>query len=151
MRWDLPSEFHVGELDTLAQLVKATLLTSEESARRDASTRWPALLLENRVEGISVNTQTERRVDSVLASLIAALVAYGGHSTRETGDKPIQSPEIDDLVAALSLLARLTPPLGIGTRDFAGGSGPSDPRGYGRSEPRHGAAAAELRFAVRAA
>ncbi len=105
------SEFHVGELDTLAQLVKASLLTSEENANRDASTRWPALLLENRVEGISVNTQTERRVDSVLASLIAALVAYGGHSTRETGDKPIQSPEIDDLVAALSLLARLTPPL----------------------------------------
>jgi PilZ domain len=105
------SEFHVGELDTLAQLVKATLLTSEENAQRDASTRWPALLVENRVEGISVNTQTERRVDSVLASLIAALVAYGGHSTKETGDKPIQSPETDDLVAALSLLARLTPPL----------------------------------------
>jgi PilZ domain len=93
-------EFHVGELDTLAQLVKATLLTSEDSVKREAATKWPALLAENRVEGISVNTQSERRVDSVLASLIAALVAYGGHS-----------PEIDDLVAALSLLARLTPPL----------------------------------------
>ncbi len=104
-------EFHVGELDTLAQLVKATLLTSEDSVKRGAATRWPALLAENRVEGISINTQTERRVDSVLASLIAALVAYGGHSARETSDKPIQSPEIDDLVAALSLLARLTPPL----------------------------------------
>jgi hypothetical protein len=104
-------EFHVGELDTLAQLVKATLLTSEESVKRGAATRWPTLLAENRVEGISVNTQTERRVDSVLASLIAALVAYGGHSARENSDKPIQSPEIDDLVAALSLLARLTPPL----------------------------------------
>ena len=63
-----------GELDTLAQLVKATLLTSEESVKRGAATRWPALLAENRVEGISVNTHTERRVDSVLASLIAALV-----------------------------------------------------------------------------
>jgi PilZ domain len=104
-------EFHVGELDTLAQLVKATLLTSEPSLKRGAATRWPTLLAENRVEGISVNTHTERRVDSVLASLIAALVAYSGHSTRETSDKPIQSPEIDDLVAALSLLARLTPPL----------------------------------------
>ena len=104
-------EFHVGELDTLAQLVKATLLTSEDSVKRAAATRWPALLAENRVEGISVNTQTERRVDSVLASLIAALVAYGGHSARESSDEPIQSPEIDDLVAALSLLSRLTPPL----------------------------------------
>ena len=104
-------EFHVGELDTLAQLVKATLLTSEGSVKRAAATRWPALLAENRVEGISVNTQTERRVDSVLASLIAALVAYGGHSAREASDQPIQSPQIDDLVAALSLLSRLTPPL----------------------------------------
>jgi PilZ domain len=104
-------EFHVGELDTLAQLVKQTLLTSEESANREAAQRWPALLAENRVEGISVNTQTERKVDSVLASLIAALVAYGGSSPRETGDTAIQPPEIDDLVAALSLLARLTPPL----------------------------------------
>ena len=104
-------EFHVGELDTLAQLVKATLLTSEESVKRAAATRWPALLAENRVEGISVNTQTERRVDSVLASLIAALVAYGGHSAREASDQPIQPPQIDDLIAALSLLSRLTPPL----------------------------------------
>jgi hypothetical protein len=104
-------EFHVGELDTLAQLVKATLLRSEESVKRAAATRWPALLAENRVEGISVNTQTERRVDSVLASLIAALVAYGGHSAREASDQAIQSPQIDDLVAALSLLSRLTPPL----------------------------------------
>jgi PilZ domain len=104
-------EFHVGELDTLAQLVKASLLTSEESVKREAATRWPTLLAESRVEGISVNTQSERRVDSVLASLIAALVAYGGHSPRENNDRPIQPPEIDDLVAALSLLSRLTPPL----------------------------------------
>ena len=56
------------------------------------------------MEGISINTQTERRVDSVLASLIAALVAYGGNSPRKTSDTPIQPPEIDDLVAALQLV-----------------------------------------------
>ncbi len=103
-------EFHVGELDTLGQLVKATLLRSEESAKQ-GSAGWTALLAENRVEGITVNTQTERKVDSVLASLIAALVAYGGHSPREASDAPIQAPQIDDLVATLQLLARLTPPL----------------------------------------
>ena len=105
------SEFHVGELDTLAQLVKATLLTSEENAKRGCV---------NAVAGAAVGESSGRhfgqhtdgtKVDSVLASLIAALVAYGGHSTKETSDKPIQSPQIDDLVAALSLLARLTPPL----------------------------------------
>jgi hypothetical protein len=104
-------EFHVGELDTLGQLVKATLLRSEESAKQRGATGWPALLAENRVQGITVNTQTERKVDSVLASLIAALVAYGGHSPREPSDDPIQAPQIDDLVATLRLLARLTPPL----------------------------------------
>jgi len=104
-------KFHVGELDTLTRLLKASLLRSEEPAEDASSAWWPARLLENRVEGISVNTQTERRVDTVLASLIAALVAYGGHSPRETADAPIQAPNFDDLVASLRLLARLTPPL----------------------------------------
>ena len=104
-------KFHVGELDTLARLVKASLLRSEEPAKDVGSAWWPARLLEHRVEGISVNTQTERRVDTVLASLIAALVAYGGHSPREKADTPIHVPDFDDLVASLRLLARLTPPL----------------------------------------
>jgi len=105
------NKFHVGELDTLARLVKASLLRSEEPANGEDNAWWPARLLENRVEGISINTRTERRVDTVLASLIAALVAYGGHSPRETADAPIQAPDFDDLVASLRLLARLTPPL----------------------------------------
>jgi PilZ domain-containing protein len=104
-------KFHVGELDTLARLVKASLLRSEEPANGGGNAWWPARLLENRVEGISINTQTERRVDTVLASLIAALVAYGGHSPRGTAEEPIQAPDFDDLVASLRLLARLTPPL----------------------------------------
>jgi hypothetical protein len=104
-------KFHVGELDTLARLVKASLLRSEDPANGAGNAWWPARLLENRVEGISINTQSERRVDTVLASLIAALVAYGGHSPREKADAPIQAPDFDDLVASLRLLARLTPPL----------------------------------------
>jgi hypothetical protein len=104
-------KFHVGELDTLARLVKASLLRSEVPESGGDNAWWPARLLENRVEGISINTQTERRVDTVLASLIAALVAYGGHSPRESTDAPIQAPDFDDLVASLRLLAQLTPPL----------------------------------------
>jgi hypothetical protein len=104
-------KFHVGELDTLARLVKTSLLKSEDPANSAGNAWWPARLLENRVEGISINTQTERRVDTILASLIAALVAYGGHSPREAADAPIQAPNFDDLVACLRLLARLTPPL----------------------------------------
>jgi len=103
-------KFHVGELDTFVGLLKASLVRSEELANGTGNGWWPARLLENRVEGISINTQTERRVDTVLASLIAALVAYGGHSPRET-DAPIKPPDFDDLVACLRLLGRLTPPL----------------------------------------
>ncbi|MGH9676950.1 MAG: hypothetical protein ACRD36_07595, partial [Candidatus Acidiferrum sp.] len=87
------------------------MLRSEEPAKHGGSTWWQVRLLENRVEGITVNTQTERKVDTVLASLIAALVAYGGNSPRETSETPIQAPGMDDLVASLRLLARLTPPL----------------------------------------
>jgi PilZ domain len=104
-------KFHVGALDTLARLMKESLLRSEEPAGDAAGARWPARLLENRVEGILVNTQIERKVDTVLASLIGALVAYGGHSPRETSDSPITAPDFDDLTATLRLLARLTPPL----------------------------------------
>jgi hypothetical protein len=104
-------KFHVGELDTLVQLLKASLLRSEDQFTDGGNGWWPARLLENRVEGISVNAQAERRVDTVLASLIAALVAYGGHSIRETAEEPIRAPDLDALMACLRLLARLTPPL----------------------------------------
>lgn len=104
-------KFHVGELDTLAHLTKASLLKSTVPARGGKNSWWPAKLLENHVEGISVNSRTDRRVDTVLASLIAALVAYGGNSPRESSEAPITAPDFDDLVAALQLLSRLTPPL----------------------------------------
>ena len=104
-------KFHVGELDTLAQLANASLLESGQPTKQQALAWWPAKLREYRVEGITINAETERKVDTVLASLIAALVAYGGHSPREAVDAPIEIPEIDDLEATLRLLARLTPPL----------------------------------------
>lgn len=103
--------FHVGELDTLARLMKTSLLRSEDASRKNANSWWTAKLLENGVEGIQVNTQTDRRVDTVLASLIAALVAYGGNSPREDAEAPIVQPTVDDLSSALRLLSRLTPPL----------------------------------------
>ncbi|HKW65002.1 MAG TPA: PilZ domain-containing protein [Candidatus Acidoferrum sp.] len=111
--WSLvfSKKFHVGELDTLARLMKQSLLELDEPAGDAGSAWWPARLLENRVEGISVNTQTDRKVDTVLASLIGALVAYGGNAPREAGDSPIKAPDLDDLMATLRLLARLTPPL----------------------------------------
>jgi PilZ domain len=104
-------QFHVGELDTLAQLFKASLLRSEDSIKRGGGLWWAERFAEKRVEGISINTQTERKVDTVLASLMGALVAYGGNSPRELTEAPILAPELDDLMSALRLIGRLTPPL----------------------------------------
>ena len=108
--WFAP-KFHVGELDTLTQLLKTTLLRSEESSRRNPITAWADILRENRVEGIQINTLTERKVDTVLASLIAALVAYGGNAPVENGDTPIHSPQIEEFNDALRLIGHLTPPM----------------------------------------
>jgi hypothetical protein len=108
--WFAP-KFHVGELDTLTQLLKTTLLRSEESSRRNPITSWADILRENRVEGIQINTLTERKVDTVLASLIAALVAYGGNAPVDNGDAPIQSPQIEEFNDALRLIGHLTPPM----------------------------------------
>jgi len=108
--WFAP-KFHVGELDTLAQLLKATLLRSEEPSRRNRNGDWPAILREHRVEGIQINTLTERKVDTVLASLIAALVAYGGTAEPENADTPIHAPQLEEFNDTLRLIGHLTPPM----------------------------------------
>jgi hypothetical protein len=105
------TKFHVGELDTLTQLIHATLLHSEESAKRLQLGGWSGRLRERRVEGIQINTLTERKVDSVLASLIAALVAYGGNAPQDAIDAPIRAPQIGEVSEALRLIGRLTPPM----------------------------------------
>jgi PilZ domain len=104
-------QFHIGELDTLAQLLRASLLKSDESSKKNPSAWWTAKLLEFGVEGIQVNAQTDRKVDTVLASLIAALVAFGGNTPGENADAPILAPTADSLSDVLRLIARLTPPL----------------------------------------
>lgn len=106
-------KFHVGELDTLALLIVSALLKSEEAAKRLEMGGWPAQLREHRVEGIQINTLTERRVDTVLASLIAALVAYGGNAPQESGDAPIRPPQISEVAETLRLIGRLTPPMEV--------------------------------------
>jgi hypothetical protein len=107
------AKFHVGELDTLAQLIKSALLRSEDTAKHKSMDGWPSELRGQRVEGIQINTLTERKVDSVLASLIAALVAYGGNAPQESGDVPIRPPQIEEIVEALRLIGRLTPPMEV--------------------------------------
>ena len=107
------TKFHVGELDTLTHLITDTLLRSEEAAKRLGVGGWPARLREHRVTGIQINTLTERKIDSVLASLIAALVAYGGNAPQESGDTPIRAPQVGEITETLRLIGRLTPPMEV--------------------------------------
>ena len=104
-------QFHVGELDTLTQLIRAALLKSKDPLPNKRNSWWNAKLLEYGVEGILVNAQTDRKVNSVLTSLIAALVAFGGNSASEDADAPITAPTAENLSDVLRLIARLTPPL----------------------------------------
>jgi len=107
------TKFHVGELDTLSHLIADTLLRSEEASKRFGVGGWPARLGEHRVTGIQINTLSERKVDSVLASLIAALVAYGGNAPEESGDAPIRGPQVAEITECLRLIGRLTPPMEV--------------------------------------
>jgi len=112
------------ELDILAELIKVSLMTmgqvtigqisaktsdSEANATRDVW--WMSNFAERDVERILVNTQVDRKVDTLLTSLIATLVAYGGHSPRVDSESVARLPGFDDLMATLKLLARITLPL----------------------------------------
>ena len=62
------------------------------------------------MEGILVNTQVDRKVDTLLTSLIATLVAHGGHSPRVDSENLVRLPGFDDLIATLKLVAHITVP-----------------------------------------
>jgi hypothetical protein len=109
----------IEELDILAELIKVSLMIPEPgpakipggAARAWRDEWWTAHLTQHRVEGILINNQVDRKVDTLLTSLIAALVAYGGNSPRGNPEERVHLPALDDLNATLTLLARITLPL----------------------------------------
>ena len=118
------------EVDILAELIKVSLMTmgqasaaptaaqpsgqaGPKTADKEVGARdvwWIKSFAERDVEGILVNAQVDRKVDTLLTSLIATLVAYGGHSPRIDSEN-VRLPGFDDLIATLKLLARITLPL----------------------------------------
>jgi hypothetical protein len=118
-RLSFTKKLRIAELDTLAQLIKVSL-TSPRPAHTAPGDRqaalfrdkwWTARFVEHDVENILINAQVDRKVDTLLTSLIAALVAYGGNSARSNPEELIHLPDFEDLVATLTLLARITVPL----------------------------------------
>src|SRR3984893_5391964 len=111
------------EVDILAELIKVSLMTMGQTSAAQTSAKtsdndakgardvwWIKSFAERDVEGILVNTQVDRKVDTLLTSLIATLVAYGGHSPRIDSEN-VRVPGFDDLIATLKLLAHVTLPL----------------------------------------
>ncbi len=122
-------ETNLGELDALARLLNATPLKASAPARSEAGTKhataretsheaqsrdWRARLDERRISSIHVNRAVHRKVDPALASLMAALLAYGGasHSTGEESaatDYAHTEANFEELTSALRLLQRMIP------------------------------------------
>lgn len=106
-------ETNLGELDVLARLLRPL-----KAPRQD----WPARLAEHHVFGIRVNTPIQRKVDTTLASLMAAILACGG-TQQDAADEPpaaaadsqrtrrTDAANLEELVRAMRLLAKLTPSL----------------------------------------
>ena len=109
----------LAELNIFVELIKVSLVTPAQTRAGlwDGETRasreewWTRQLAEHAVKGILVNSQVDRKVDTLLTSLIAALVAYGGNSARPNAEERIGLPDFDDLAATLTLLARISLPL----------------------------------------
>jgi PilZ domain len=112
------------EVDILAELIKVSWMTMGQITAPQTSAKtsdngvkdardvwWIKSFAERDVEGILVNAQVDRKVDTLLTSLIATLVAYGGHSPRVGSEDAVRLPGFDDLIATLKLLARITLPL----------------------------------------
>ncbi|MDQ1405288.1 MAG: hypothetical protein QOG55_917, partial [Acidobacteriaceae bacterium] len=104
------------EVDILAELVKVSLMTTQHAGAAQTSTKtadnedvgtrdgwWIKSFAERDVEGILVNAQVDRKVDTLLTSLIATLVAHGGHSPRVASENTVRLPGFDDLIATLKL------------------------------------------------
>jgi PilZ domain len=120
-------ETNLGELDALARLLNATSLKASPPARSDARNKhataretpheaqsrdWRAQLDERHISSIHVNRAVHRKVDPTLASLMAALLAYGGasHSTGEEStatDYAHTEANFEELTSALRLLRRM--------------------------------------------
>jgi len=101
---------HLGELDTLAHLINDVL--ARGGARPTQSQNWPARLASHRISGIRVNAPLERKVDTVLTSLMAALLAYGGTPEAAGGGSAApQAVTQAEFIPALRLLARITAPV----------------------------------------
>lgn len=93
---------NIGELDTFARLLNESRLHNADD--------WPARLAAQRVAGIRANVPLRQRPGTVLAAMVSVLMSHSGGPMDTPRAVSTAAPAtLDDLGAALRLLARLAP------------------------------------------
>ena len=101
---------HLGELDLLSQQVVWVTRQRPVSAERGV-TMWQQWLRDAHVSGIRINVPAGRRDETVLATLVAALLGYGDAAADAAGatsdDRATTAASREQTIAALGLVERL--------------------------------------------
>ena len=108
---------NLGELALFATAVEATsrLASQSRSGRGDAGRDWSAWLSQHRITGIRINIRVERSDETVLATLLSALVALDPAAVAEPHAAAQSSS--DQVRAALHFLAETAPRLDDALQD----------------------------------
>jgi PilZ domain-containing protein len=98
---------HLGELDLLSQQI--VWVTRQRPISADLSAAmWTQWLRDAHVSGIRINVPAGRRDETVLATLVAVLLGYGGATDiAGTEDRASSPASREQTIAALGLVERL--------------------------------------------
>ncbi len=100
---------HLGELGTFVQALAASPMQAGDP---EEPLDWAALLEEKRINGIRVNQPlAPKKADTVLTTLVAAVLAPEGDAAASPGADPQAFPTVEEWAGLLRLLARIAAPL----------------------------------------
>ena len=97
---------HLGELDLLSQQIVWVTRKRQVSAA-DGDAIWQQWIRDAHVTGIRINIPTGRRDETVLATLVAALMSYGDADPDTISANSRSTASHEQTVAALGLVERL--------------------------------------------
>ena len=101
-------EAHIGELDTLARLLSDSAVRTRTKHRRESD--WAELFREHSISGIRINQPLDRiprKDETILASLIAVVLAYGSDPVAAGDSAPCVIESREQLAEMLRLLEKM--------------------------------------------
>jgi len=102
------SETHIGELDTLVRLLNDGAVRKRTTQKGESD--WAESLKERGIIGIRINQPsdgTPRKDETILASLVAAVLALGSEPAATGATKPSETEDRQQLAGVLRLLEKL--------------------------------------------